>query len=62
MFIIIRQPDHIHVEVEPHHLDMVTNHPEECFKQHLHFMYEKFIEELEKTKPQVVKGLIDVRS
>lgn len=53
LFIIIKNDDHVNVNIQPHSCNLVSNNPEDCFKQHLRFLYERFLEEYNKIDSQI---------
>ncbi len=53
---IIKNADHWDIQIRNHGLNLVGKYPEEMFKQHLHHLYKRFMQELERVKGVPVKG------
>ncbi len=47
LMLVLKFDDHWEVQIQGHGVDLVGKSPEEMFKQHLHFLYNRFLKELE---------------
>jgi hypothetical protein len=50
LIVVVKQKDHIEVNIAPHGVTLVANEPEECFTQHLHFLYKEFLKEYNRSQ------------